>query len=228
MLLVSMAAGYLLGSIPVAWLVARAVTGQDLRRLGSGNVGVLNTAISVARWAGLVVLLAEAAKGAGAVFLGQSLSSSEAAPALTLLATVAGTRWSIWLRGAGGRGNTASVAGILVLSWPTVVCGLALWCVARLLTGRSFTATRVLLLTWPFVFGLLTRSWWNGLAGAALSLMFLTTHRPETDDHLIIEEHWPSLWRFLIGPRRSKTTSHPSAPAGSGGEATEEATHGEK
>jgi len=228
MLLVSMAAGYLLGSIPVAWLVARAVTGQDLRRLGSGNVGVLNTAISVARWAGLVVFLAEVAKGVGAVFLGQSLSSSEVAPALTLLATVAGTRWSIWLRGAGGRGNTASVAGILVLSWPTVVCGLALWCVARLLTGRSFTATRVLLLTWPFLFGLLTRSWWNGLVGAALSLMFLTTHRPETDDHLIIEEHWPSLWRFLIGPRRSKSTSHLSAPAGSGGEATEEATQGEK
>ncbi len=52
MLLVSIVAGYLLGSIPVAWLVARTVTGYDLRRVGSGNVGVLNTAISVARWAG--------------------------------------------------------------------------------------------------------------------------------------------------------------------------------
>jgi glycerol-3-phosphate acyltransferase PlsY len=31
------AAGYLLGSIPVAWLVAKWVTGQDLRRMGSGN-----------------------------------------------------------------------------------------------------------------------------------------------------------------------------------------------
>ena len=224
MLLVSMVAGYLLGSIPVAWLVARAVTGRDLRQLGSGNVGVLNTAISVARWAGLVVFFAEAAKGVGAVFLGRSLSSSEAAPALTLLATVAGTRWSIWLRGAGGRGNTASVAGILVLSWPTFVCGLAVWCVARLLTGGSFAATRVLLLTWPLLFGLLTRSWWNGLAGAALSLMFLTTHRPETDDHLIIQERWNSLWGFLTGPRRFKTR-HPSASTSSSGEATEEATH---
>ena len=225
MLLVSMIAGYLLGSIPVAWLVARAVTGRDLRRVGSGNVGVLNTAISVARWAGLVVFLAEAAKGVGAVLLARSLSSVAMAPALTLLAAVAGTRWSIWLRGAGGRGNTASMAGVLILSWPTVACGLALWCLARLLTRRSFTATRILLLTWPFLFGLLTRSWWNGLAGAALSLMFLTTHRPETDDHLIIRQRWPNLWRFLTGPRRFKRIRRPSASPGTGGQATEEATH---
>jgi acyl phosphate:glycerol-3-phosphate acyltransferase len=201
-LIVSVIAGYFLGSIPVAWLVARAVTGRDLRRLGSGNVGVMNTAVSVARWAGLLVFLAEAAKGIGAVFLARSLSSHEAAVALTLLAAVAGTRWSIWLRGAGGRGNTAAVAGILLLSWPTVACGLVLWCLARLLTRRSFVATRIVLLAWPLVFGLFTKSWWNGLAGAALSLMFLTTHRPETDDHLLIKERWPNLWRFLTSPRR--------------------------
>jgi glycerol-3-phosphate acyltransferase PlsY len=226
MLLVSMLAGYLLGSIPVAWLVARAVTGQDLRRLGSGNVGVLNTAISVARWAGLLVFVAEAAKGVGAVFLARSLSNDPTALALTLLAAVAGTRWSIWLRGAGGRGNTASMAGVFVLSWPTVACGVALWCLAHLLTRRSFVATRILLLTWPFLFGLLTWSWWNGLAGAALSLMFLTTHRPETDDHLIIQERWSSLWGFLTGPRRFKTRL-PSASTSSSGEATEEARHPE-
>jgi glycerol-3-phosphate acyltransferase PlsY len=171
--------------------------------------------------------VAEAAKGVGAVFLARSLSSDGMAPALTLLAAVAGTRWSIWLRGAGGRGNTASMAGILVLSWPTVACGLALWCLARLLTRRSFTATRILLLIWPFIFGLLTWSWWNGLAGAVLSLMFLTTHRPETDDHLLILERWPTLWQFLTGPRRQETTSHPAASTGSDGEATEEVTQAE-
>jgi acyl phosphate:glycerol-3-phosphate acyltransferase len=225
MLLVSIAMAYLLGSVPVAWFVAKLVTGCDLRRLGSGNVGVLNTAISVARWAGLVVFLAEAAKGAGAVLLACSLSSDAAAPALALLAAVAGTRWSIWLRGAGGRGNTASMAGILVLSWPTVACGAALWCLARLLTQRSFVATRILLFTWPFVFGLLTWSWWNGLVAAALSVMFLTTHRPETDDHLIIRRRWPSLWRFLTAPRRLKTVDRPSVSAAPGRQAMEEATH---
>jgi glycerol-3-phosphate acyltransferase PlsY len=60
---------YLLGSIPVAWLLARWLTGHDLRRMGSGNVGVMNSALSVARWAGLLVFLTEIAKGLLAVTL---------------------------------------------------------------------------------------------------------------------------------------------------------------
>jgi glycerol-3-phosphate acyltransferase PlsY len=195
--------GYLLGSIPVAWLVARAVTGKDLRQLGSGNVGVMNTALSVARWAGLLVFLAEAAKGATAVYLAQHLDGSEVATVATALAAVAGTRWSIWLRGAGGRGNTVGVTAILLLFWPMIVIGLAMWTLARLATRRSFMATRVCFVAWPFIFGALTRSWWYLLFAAALSLMYLSTQRPETDDHLLVKKRWPNMWAFLTGPRRS-------------------------
>ena len=170
---------YLVGSIPVAWLVARLVTGEDLRQMGSGNIGVMNTALCVARWAGLLVFLAEAAKGAVAVTLARAWGGGQLAVALAILATVAGTRWSIWLRGAGGRGNTAGVTAILLLSWPTVVAGLVLWCVARALTRRSFVATRILLAAWPFLFGLITQSWWNVAFGAALSFMYLSTQHPD-------------------------------------------------
>ena len=202
MLIALVAMGYLLGSIPVAWIIAKLVTGQDLRQIGSGNVGVMNTALSVARWAGLLVFFAEASKGMAAVFLARHFDGSDVAVALTVLAAVAGTRWSIWLRGAGGRGNTAGLAAILLLSWPTVVGGLAIWCLARVITKRSFLATRIGLLTWPLLFGLLTHSWWNLLFGAALSLMYLSTQHPETDDHLLIKERWPNLWGFLSGPKR--------------------------
>jgi glycerol-3-phosphate acyltransferase PlsY len=202
MLIALVAMGYLLGSIPVAWIIARLVTGGDLRQMGSGNAGVMNTALSVARWAGLLVFLAEASKGIAAVFLARHLDGSDVAVALTVLAAVAGTRWSIWLRGAGGRGNTAGLAAILLLSWPTVVSWLAIWCLARAVTKRSFLATRIGLLTWPFLFGLFTGSWLNVLFGAALSLMYLSTQHPETDDHLLIKDRWPNLWGFLSGPRR--------------------------
>jgi glycerol-3-phosphate acyltransferase PlsY len=194
--------GYLVGSIPVAWLVAKAVTGRDLRKLGSGNVGVLNTAIGVARWAGLLVFLAEAAKGIAAVALARALVGSDVAIAVTVLATVVGTRWSIWLRGAGGRGNTAGITVVLVLSWPTVVIGVAVWFLSRLLTGRSFAATRAVFIVWPFVFGLATRSWWYFLFAGALSLIYATTHETSTDDHLLIKDRWPSLWGFLTAERR--------------------------
>ena len=72
-------AGYLIGSVPVAWLATKLHHGKDLRTLGSGNVGVMNTMLSVHRWTGLLVFLAEIAKGLAAVRLGQVLVGSEPA-----------------------------------------------------------------------------------------------------------------------------------------------------
>ena len=107
---------YLTGSIPIAWLIARLVTGEDLPQMGSGNVGVMNTALSVTRWAGLLVFVVEAGKGAAAVALARAWAGTETAIALAVLAAVAGTRWSVWLGGAGGRGNTAGVTAGLIIS----------------------------------------------------------------------------------------------------------------
>jgi acyl phosphate:glycerol-3-phosphate acyltransferase len=194
--------GYLLGSIPVAWLVTRIVSGRDLRELGSGNVGVMNTAISVHRWAGLLVFLAEAAKGALAVTAGYLLDGGALAIGVTVLAAIAGTRWPIWLRGHGGRGNTEAIAALALVSWPTLLCLLGVYLLARRLTRSSFLAMRATLVLVPVAFGLITQSWWAALFGAAFSLLFVTTHRPETDDHLLIDAHWHSLWGFITAPPR--------------------------
>lgn len=198
------AAGYLLGSVPIAWIVTRLVTGKDLRQLGSGNVGVMNVALSVTRWAGLIVLLGEAAKGVLAVALARGVVDSEWAIGLTVLATVIGTRWMIWLGLAGGRGNTAGLAAMLVLSWQTLVLVFAIWAVVRLIGRSSFWATRISLLAWPFVFGALTGSWIYLAFGIVLSGVYLTTHRTVSDDHRIIKQRWPSLWAFLTGPKRPR------------------------
>jgi glycerol-3-phosphate acyltransferase PlsY len=193
---------YLLGSIPVAWVIARWVTGKDLRWMGSGNVGVMNTALSVARWAGLLVFLGEAAKGVLAVGLARLWGAGEVATGLAVLATVAGTRWPIWLRGSGGRGNTVAMAALLVISWITLGLICVAWTMARIHTRSSFTATRITLVVWPLLFGLVTRSLWSVLFGAVFSLLFLTTHRRETDDHLLLKARWLSLRAFLTAPRR--------------------------
>jgi glycerol-3-phosphate acyltransferase PlsY len=193
---------YFIGSIPVAWIVTRLVTGKDLRTLGSGNVGVMNVALSVARWAGLLVFLAEAAKGVAAVWLARRLGGGEIYLGLATIATVIGTRWSIWLRGAGGRGNTAGAAAILIIAWQAVVFGILIWFLARIITHSSFLATRITLLIMPALLGLATRSWWFVLFGIILGILYVSTQKTETDDHLIIKERWPSLWAFLTGPPR--------------------------
>jgi glycerol-3-phosphate acyltransferase PlsY len=195
-------AGYGIGSLPAAWVLTRLVTGRDLRQMGSGNVGVMNTAVSVARWAGLIVFLIEAGKGILAVWLARLVANQPQPVGAAVLAAVVGTRWPIWLKGAGGRGNTTGMAAVFVISWPTVVSAIGFWLLARLLSGSSFLATRLNLLAWPLFFGLATNSLWYLALGAALSLLFLHAQRRASDDHLLLKEQWPSLWAFLTGPRR--------------------------
>jgi glycerol-3-phosphate acyltransferase PlsY len=197
-----MVAGYLLGSIPVAWLVTKLVTGQDIRHLGSGNEGVMNTALSVHRWAGLLVFVAELGKGALAVILARGLQGGEIAVGLTALATIVGTRYPVWLRGQGGRGNTAGIAALALISAPTLVIMVVAYLLSRVLMHSNFLAMRVSLLLLPLVFGLVTQSWWSVLFGACFSLVFLSTHRPETDDHLLLKARYPTLWAFLTAPPR--------------------------
>jgi len=163
---------------------------------------VMNVAVSVARWAGVLVFLAEAAKAALAITLARSWVGSDAAVGVAVLATVAGTRWPIWLRGAGGRGNTVAATSLIIISWPVAAAVGTLWLLIRLITGSSFIATRVNLVVGPLIVGLVTRSWWYLALGAIFSLLFMTTHRRETDDHLVIKKRWSGLRRFLTMPPR--------------------------
>lgn len=195
---------YLIGSIPVAWLLARVVTGGDLRQMGSGNLGVTNSALSVARWAGFVVFLSEAAKGLLAVTVARALGGNEVVVAGGLLMAVVGTRWSIWMGGAGGRGNTSGSAGLLLIDWRVVAIYLVLWIIIRLASHSSFKATRYSLILWPAIFGLVLATWWYVLFGTVLSLIYLQAQQPETDDHLMIKERWPGLLSFLTSPKRRR------------------------
>jgi len=170
--------------------------------MGSGNVGVSNVAFSVARWAGLLVFVSEICKGMIVVLVLRSLSASELQVYATVLAAIFGTRWSIWLGFAGGRGNSVGFGAMILLSWQTFALGAVIWVLARLILRSSFLATRVSLLAWPVIFGLLVGSWLAFIFGALVAIIYLSTHEKGTDDHLIIKEQWPSLIAFLMSPRR--------------------------
>ena len=196
--------GYLLGSTPVAWLLTFLLTGRDLRTLGSGNVGVMNTALSVHRWAGLLVLLAEIAKGVIAVLVPWLLAGEPVIIGACALGAFIGTRWPVWLRFHGGRGNTCAAASLVLIA-PVAVAALALvWFGVRWLGLSNFASTRVMVGALPPVVGLTTLSWWWLAVGVAYVGLFLTTHRPSTDDHLLIGQQFPSLWAFMTTPPRRR------------------------
>jgi glycerol-3-phosphate acyltransferase PlsY len=120
--LAALVLGYLLGSLPFAFLLARWFAGVDLRVTGSGNLGATNVLRST-RWSlALVVLALDVAKGAMAVVIGQSVGASTGAATVAGVAAVAGHVYPAWLRFSGGKG-VAPAAGMALVLVPAAALG---------------------------------------------------------------------------------------------------------
>lgn len=121
-LVVAMAYGYLIGSIPTAYLVARWRRGIDIRRYGSGNVGASNIARHVGKADFVIVAAFDVlVKGVGSVLLARGLGLDLYYQVLAVLAAVVGHSWSVYLKLSGGRGLSVIMGGLLVLAWQELV-----------------------------------------------------------------------------------------------------------
>jgi glycerol-3-phosphate acyltransferase PlsY len=136
---------YVLGSIPVAWLVVRRWARLDVRRVGSGNVGATNALRATTPAVGLFVALADAGKGALAVWMARRAQASDAAVALAAVAAVAGHVAPIWLRFKGGKGVATASGAFAVLAPLAAVVALAVFVAVvwttRLVSLGSLAAT---------------------------------------------------------------------------------------
>jgi glycerol-3-phosphate acyltransferase PlsY len=108
--------GYLLGSIPAAFIITRLIKGQDIRRIGGGNVGGLNVFREVGLWPALAVGVVDLGKGAAAVAIAKwGLNVPDAYVLLAGLASVVGHNWMVWLKFSGGKGMGAAMGALLIL-----------------------------------------------------------------------------------------------------------------
>jgi glycerol-3-phosphate acyltransferase PlsY len=108
--------------LPIGYLVTQGTRGLDLRRVGSGNVGATNVYRTSGLGAAIVVMMADAGKGAAAVLLGGEGPASVAAG----VAAVIGHVYPVWLGLRGGKGvATASGAFSLLSPLPTAIAAAA-------------------------------------------------------------------------------------------------------
>ena len=105
--------GYLLGSIPFAYITARLRKGIDIKQVGSGNVGALNVYREIGPAFGLGVLAADVVKGALAVLIARWLGLSDIWLCVAGFAAVVGHNWPVFLGFRGGSG-AATVMGVLI------------------------------------------------------------------------------------------------------------------
>ncbi len=170
---------YLLGSIPSAYIVTRLATGQDIRRLGSGNVGARNVFREVGWKAAAPVLTFDVLKGTASIVI--ALFWLDASLYFVLgvgLAVVAGHIWSIYLKFDGGNGLSPSIGVLAVLMHQELLIALAITLLLTVVTRNPVLSLNISLLSLPVSAWFLGKSWQPVVFTMALIVMMVINFYP--------------------------------------------------
>ena len=120
---------YLLGSIPFGLLIVKVLGGgKDIRQVGSGNIGAANVARNAGKFAGILTLLFDAAKGYAAVWLaGRWTANNIRWMMVAAIFAVLGHMFTVWLNFHGGKGVATGLGVFLPICWQAVAAAVALW-----------------------------------------------------------------------------------------------------
>ncbi len=136
--------GYLIGSIPTAYLFGRYSTGRDIRRMGDANMGAANAYRVLGPRIGIAVYLLDAIKGALTVLIAQWFHLSQVYVFAAGIAVVAGHNFPIFLRFRGGRGESTTI-GILYVVNPISTLIMTVPTVLTLIISRNVIITSAFL-----------------------------------------------------------------------------------
>jgi len=154
----SILVGYMLGSIPAAFIMAKLRKGIDIREVGRGNMGAVNVMREVGMWEGALVAVVDVGKGAAAIIFGQALGVSQPWLLGAGGAAVLGHSFPVYIGFRGGQGVATVIGVVLVLS--PVVTGIACGIigVALLLTRHIFASIVIAAPFFPLIMWLVERS----------------------------------------------------------------------
>jgi glycerol-3-phosphate acyltransferase PlsY len=183
-------AGYLLGSMPFAWIIGKA-HGVDIRTVGSKNVGATNLGRTLGKKFFWYAFLLDAAKGFAPVLLAALLLRTWAdtgpslpmwTPLLTAIACVLGHTFPVWLKFKGGKGVATSF-GVVLGFWP-------IYTLAGITGGLVFIA---MLLAYRYI----SLASMTGVTAFALMVILLGTGQLDhASFHLGMP--WPQLQPLVI------------------------------
>jgi glycerol-3-phosphate acyltransferase PlsY len=149
-LVLTVVIGYLVGSVPVAVLVARA-RGVDIRAVGDRNPGYWNAKESLGRRAALPVFVGDAAKGSIAAAAGLVLGGPWWVGYAGVAAAMVGHAWPVFAGFRGGRSVLTFVGGMLVLAPLSALIAAAVCVVVTLVTRRFAVGARVAVFGFPVI-----------------------------------------------------------------------------
>lgn len=174
-------AGYLLGSISFAVLIARS-RGVDIFKVGSGNPGATNVLRALGKKWGYLCFLLDAFKGVAAVLIGFGLATRfgghpEYLAVVVLLFAILGHSFSLFLRFRGGKGVATTIGGLLALMPMVFLIGAILWLVVFYSTRYVSLASLVLGASLPISAWFTNASTLGLILCLALAILIAVRHR---------------------------------------------------
>lgn len=148
--------GYLLGSVPTAYIAGRLLRGEDIRRLGDENSGAANAFRELGGKAGITVGVIDAAKGSLAVLIARVSGVEEYVVLIAGAAAVIGHNWPVFIGFRGGRGESTTIGVLLVLIPKPMLIMAAPAILVLLITKKVPVASAVLFIPLSLL------SWWTG------------------------------------------------------------------
>ena len=185
------AAAYALGSIPFAYLWTRVFAHADLRRVGTGNASIYSSFFNGGYRPAVMTFVSNCAVGLLAVHLAHLIMPGDRAALMVgVFCATGGALWPMFTRFRGGsRGTTVFGWGAFFLdlylgrAFPVIpAISIGIWAVALLTRRRTFFATSVAYRLFPFVFGIVDRSWELFIGAAAISVLLQLKHQEKYDD----------------------------------------------
>lgn len=118
--------GYLCGSVPFGLIITRLAGTQDLRAIGSGNIGATNVLRTGRKSLAAATLLGDMLKGTLAVIVAGYLAGTDAAM-IAGLGAFLGHLFPVWLKFKGGKGVATYIGVLLGLFWPAALAFCSIW-----------------------------------------------------------------------------------------------------
>jgi len=184
LLLIAFVVGYLLGAIPFGLIFTRLAGTQDLRSIGSGNIGATNVLRTGRRGLAAATLVCDALKGTAAVIVGAYLGGSEAA-IVAAIGAFLGHLFPIWLGFKGGKGVATYIGLLIGLFWPAAITFCVVWLIVAVVTRYSSASALIASIAIPVLF------WWLGHPALAELFALLTL--------LLWFMHRANIQRLLAG-----------------------------
>lgn len=155
---IAIISGYLLGSIPSAYIAGRLKKGIDIREVGSKNMGAMNVYYEVGLVEAIPVLLTDVGKGIGAILLARWLGVSLVFQLSAGLAAVIGHSFPVFLKFRGGKGGATTIGILLFLTPKAIPFWLAICLIALLITHNFTFCYSIAFICFPFVAWLIYHS----------------------------------------------------------------------